>query len=806
MSLAKSLAAALLFLPLVSLPHAIGGALPVAVLLGAWVGWIGLAVAHRVPVPASRERSGLLECFVFGALLAACAWIVVQALPWPCGVAGVVAPDLQELFRSSAAVTGVSARCGVSWDPGRTRLEALQGLARLAVFLSAWRLARAGMRRRIVEAVAVGALSISFSGLGHALAGLREVYGIYPPRGAAPPILSPLLNANHYAAASALGSSLALAFALGAREPSRRWGWGLASALAGAMVFVSRSRWGASAFLISVVVLLLSSRRVRRRVLLSGPIALVLGASAVWGLGSSWHAWRVELDEGGFGKLDLFAAAWRHALANGVVGVGKGAFTVSFLQEAGTRWRYAFAEHWPAQWVADWGGPVGGALWLAVILSLVHGLRRRGRSLWHVGGWVAWLGMWLHDLADFSTELMGMGLWSMALWGALLAPSESHASMRREGEEPQGSAPGFSPSLRRGARVAGWLAGGVLLLLWGRIALEGDVREVARRVKRVLAKGEPERALELVRSALRNHPLEPELVLLGASARLVQREETAGRWINLGLRLAPGWAEGRRLAALWLASRGRTDQALLQLAEVARRDPRGLRRGSCPLIRGVDVDDVLRVAPPGDAGVRFVAYLAGCWSKDDARTERFDAWLLARDPSLAAPWVRRAQRRWHRGEAGSAWEALEEALRRDPASEPALRLAVAWARDEERLERTDAWLRRAARVGEGSRATLRLQARLAAARGRPEQMRRLLARLRGAAGGDAAAQADVWRLAARLERLVGAEARALDAWVRAAELSGRREDWRRVHDAAKRLGVHAVAERARRRMRASGAE
>ncbi len=799
MSRVDRVAAWALLVVLVVFPHWLGGALVESVVVVSGLCWaLGAFLAWRLR-PERATPPSLPVRLTWGVLVAAVVWTVVQALPWPCGLADALEPELQGLLRDTAALTGHPARCGVSWDPGRTRLEALQWMARLAVFVGAWRLAQAGWRRRVVAAVALGALSVSLSGLGHVLAGLDSVYGLYRPRDTAPPVLSPLLNANHYAAASSLGAWLAFLFALDARTQARRWTWGIVAALAGAMVFMSRSRWGAAVFLLGAALLFVAVRGIRSRARWPAVFFVAFGAAAVWGLGTSWQAWKHEVADGDLGKLELFSAAWRHALDHGLVGVGRGAFTVSFLQRVGGRRRYEFAEHWPAQWLADWGLLLGGAMLLVVFLSLGYGLLRRGRSGWYRGAWVAWFGLWLHDMADFSMELVGMGLWGMALWGALLAPRRARGIERNPGAST------WPIGLRgRWVWAFAWAAGASSIPLWGGAAWQHDVRRAVETARRQLKKERPDadRALRVVRGALSEHPLEPALVLLGASAHLMQRDGAAGRWITLGLRLAPRWAEGHRLAALWLASQGHPEQALLQLAEAARHDPRALRRGSCPLIRGVSVEDVLRVAPSGEAEVPFVAYLVKCWPGTSEQSERLDAWLRERDPSLPDPWLREAQRLWHRGEHRRAWRALEETLRRDPGHDRALRLAVAWAREPGRVEQVDRWLLRAERFGMDDMASLlRLRARVAVLRGRGEDMRDLVARLRGLAGGDASAQAAVWRLTAQLEQALKEEGRALDAWVHAAELSGAPEDWRHVLALAERLGVHSAGERARRHLR-----
>ncbi len=727
-------------------------------------------------------------------------WTVLQAWPLPCAFASWLAPDLQGHLRASASFMERSARCGLSWDPGNTRLEAVRWFGFAGAFWLGLLLGRRAWRRVAAIIVVSAAITVVVA-LGHRLAGLDAYFGIYRPVFARPRWWSPLLNPNHFAAYAALGSVLALALVVRSKQQRVRITWATFGALTGAAVFLSQSRWGGMTFIVTFaasLALFWRSRARHRRVPWGmSTVMAILALAMGWGLSVTWSAWLHEADQG-LEKLDIVAAAWRHALEAPWVGVGRGAFTVTFLRAWPFPKRVEYAEHFPAQWVAEWGAPMATLLAAALVHALVRAWRRTRGSLSARVAWLAVVGLWMHDLLDFSQELSGVGTVSWLLLGTLTG---SGAASHDASPTDERRAPGHRRVLHRAAVVAAAGGLGVFLVLgWGLSAAHEARLDQRLYIESLLDARRPKEALTAVREALRVHPLEPTFYLLGASARLLDRQPDAGRWIGRALWLAPYWAEGHRLAAVWLSGLGRRKQALLELAEAARLDARSLRRGSCPLIRGLRPEDVFAVAPEGAAGVTFVDYLAGCWEVDAPGMEELDAWLRRHDASLASPWVR-AARRYHRGgEMEQAWQALREAHRRTPGDVRVLGHAAAWARSEAEYEQAARWLEEARRTVGDSMDLARIEAQLWARRGRVEPMRRAFARMRRMAGGDRRAQADVWRFRARLEAANDQPFEALGAWERAARLSGSRSDWEQVLHWAERAGRPLLVRLARRRL------
>ncbi|HEX3760644.1 MAG TPA: hypothetical protein VHW23_18140, partial [Kofleriaceae bacterium] len=192
---------------------AIGGALRWTQAVVA--GLIALALVMQI---GSRRRldhvSPLLVLIGLAAALTA-----LQLIPLPDGLLAALDPRGIELRHDGAALAQTSPWPAISLDPAGT-LRALAFLVTLlGVAVLGLRVASSERGRYLVlAAVAVTCgLAAAVTGV-HTLLNADSLYGIYRPQHAAPPILGPLLNANHLGGLMAIGAVLAVGLAFYQRQ------------------------------------------------------------------------------------------------------------------------------------------------------------------------------------------------------------------------------------------------------------------------------------------------------------------------------------------------------------------------------------------------------------------------------------------------------------------------------------------------------------------------------------------------------------------------------------------------------------
>lgn len=321
----------------------------VAVVLGLW--------AMRVLVLGqfTWQRCPVALCLAGLFLLA-----VVQILPLPLGLLGILAPGAQrealfpeqpEELPDGAAwqPTTLSARDTISATPGATRSGALRLLAVLLLFAAVRNCGAfpGGLQRLAIATTLNGALLAAFALLQFFGAPPHQVYGV-PSQGT---VYGPFLCRNHYPFYVNLcfGLGLGLLLSLAAQSHKRRsdgTGWRAqlsllqhprllwvcaALALMAGSVVVSLSRGGALALLAGGLVCLLVSARSWRGTLQPSLILLLIGL----GLGVAWFAGeRVEARFASLGDEDASMmarlATWQRvlplALASPWLGTGLGTF------------------------------------------------------------------------------------------------------------------------------------------------------------------------------------------------------------------------------------------------------------------------------------------------------------------------------------------------------------------------------------------------------------------------------------------------------------------------------------------------
>jgi tetratricopeptide (TPR) repeat protein len=642
-------------------PQLLGGVLPWTINVIAAASFVCLAVVG-LGAPAASRRFPRLGW----ALLGACAFTLLQAVPLPCSWVALVAPDSAQKLRAVNALLGAAppSLCTLSQAPGATHEEVVKHLAWFATFTACWIFAASGGRRALFWLIAGSALAMSVVALAHGVFEIDRVFGVYQPEGLARTLLfAPLMNPNNLGGFVAIGPPLWVGLTYRDENPSIRVFGYIAIALTSAAAVLSLSRGAIAQLLASSLVmvwLMLRQRnhKGRRPDASLRELGLLTASAAGLGLGAYIAGREVIADFGAskLEKLDLIARALHFAVVHPLTGVGRGAFASSFVAFAGSTVRYRYAENWVAQWAADWGLPLALGLIGLIGLELVQALKLSHRSLARLGAFTA-LGAWCaQNLLDFGFELVGLSVIASALLAACVAPSAAVIAAT----EP-------APVLwRRGSFVSGAaLIGALVLYAWLGPKLPGETLP-ALEARLRQAQTSPDRGAfkRQLAAALRLHPAEPNLTLLAASEAAARRDPRTLAWLNRAMQLAPGWARPHQLAFRWLWQRGQGRQALLELKTAAAIDIDVATEDVCRLGR-VDASWALGVAPHSDRRATFFERVSGCLYGAPS-SEAFDDALLREFPGEKNALAHRAMRLIERGRADESLALFDELQRTHP--------------------------------------------------------------------------------------------------------------------------------------------
>jgi tetratricopeptide (TPR) repeat protein len=626
--------------------------------------------------------------------------------------------------------------------------------------------------------------------MAHAAVGAQKVFGSYEPIHLHHmPFVAPLINPNALGGFLAMGVPLLLGLALTDRRPTVRAIALIAAAAAAACVVLTRSR-GAIIAMFAGAMLLALLATLRPKAHQTGPGAQALAFTGILTafaalLGLLVYGWRdavvTEFRVGGMEKLDLIGAAFRFGFERPWLGIGRGAFGSAFASAHETVSRFDHPENFLAQWSVEWGFPVGIGLVAALVYAIVHRMRA-APSLAGVGAMAGVLTIAAHNLVDLGLELVGVAVVAAALLGAATG-SGRHGSFRRSNKRPR--------LLARGLAVAATL----MLLGLAPSVVANDVDTLIARLRTQLDEGDRKGFRETLRRAARTHPQQPEPAILAAAEAMRHDDASAGRWINRGMQLAPGWAEPHLQATRALWNRGHRKQALVELRTAAALDAHAARNVLCLIARG-HAQLLVDAAPPKGSGRRpFLEAAASCVEPTSEEAAIIDAELGRVHPSAPAPAIRSARRLLARGATTAALDRAQAVLAANPDLEAAVLLQAdaltALSRDEEAAR-----VLAAAAARTPSPKLLEALARSHARTGDAERMRAAFEELRAAVGAKTDPLRGAWMLEGDLERHLGNPGRALRAYEQAYQITGDTTALARVAALATSLGQKATAIRA----------
>ncbi|MEO8180399.1 MAG: O-antigen ligase family protein [Deltaproteobacteria bacterium] len=588
--------------------------------------------AARSDTPRSLDRRVTLGAGVWFVLAGFC---LLQCVPLPAGLLGLIAPDNADIWSRSLRPLGLPGPtlASISLAPGRTVLEALKAATYGLVFVISARIARRHGLARIATIAFAIPLAVAVVTAAHRLLDAERLYGTFELLDAYS--VAPLLNANSRAGFLNLGFFCGLGLLLDSGARPRAAFLGMALTFLAAEVVLCESRGGTGCLALGLVLMLLTRARSSE---FGRPLQLfiLLGIGA----GATFLAWSARrsplgLDDRSLGKLDLCARAWKMATDHFGFGIGRGAFGSVFAAYQGTG--HAFiAEHvenFPLQWATEWGVPVtllafGVLAW--VFTPVVASGHVRSTDT-HRGLFVGAVALLLQNVADLGLELPAVAALLVLVLGGM-----------------QGSFARARPTAA-GPRASSVLAIGALLgLACLGCALRSGV-EAPSRMRRQLH-DELAAIHDLptshfwsrLRAALGVYPAEPYFPLLGASAALAEHKD-ALPWITRALERNPTSAEAHVELARILHAGQATGQALGALRRSIELEPDQAQRVlTLATGWGLSPQQLTAITPDGRAGGAVLALLAYQTPDVALRVELLEQ-ALQRQPELTDAQYRLAQ-------------------------------------------------------------------------------------------------------------------------------------------------------------------
>lgn len=563
---------------------AVGGALrPVQAAVAVLV---ALALGAQLPSRRRIERASPLVV----ALGLAAGLTALQLVPLPDALVEQLNPTGAALRDQGVAIADVGYWPSLSMDAAGSAAALAFFVILLGVAIVAIRFSATERGRYRVLAAVAGVCGLVSIVVGvHELLGATSLYGVYEPAQATPTILGPLLNTNHLAGLTAMGTIAALALAAtGKQRTNVRLLWGGVFIACLVTTLAGQSRGGTLAMIaggiVTAVVLvaqrILRSRdrsvAARRRQFLVGslPLGIVALCALVLIVYVSAGGVAQQLSDTSLTEIaeprSKFAA-WRSSVElvreAPWTGVGRGALEPAFtrVHPASAHVTFSHLENEYVQAIVEWGIPGAIALALALGWLAVVAIRRWRDGPLAAGALGGLAAIAVQSNVDFGVELLGVAVPATAL-----AATVAYAPLR----EVAGGALWRARVLRALHVVALGAAALVLMSPISTSVAEDHEAWVGRQVP-----------MDELRASIERHPLD----YLGyARAGLVRQHEPEGiRLLNHALMLHPTHPALHAIAARLLHRAGRDAQAAVEYAAAirGRLDPRPTIREAVATLR-----------------------------------------------------------------------------------------------------------------------------------------------------------------------------------------------------------------------------
>ncbi len=539
----------------VSLPLALGGALESSLWLLAALSFLATLTWL---IGAMRNKRRWAWHPVLWLPLAVVAIEVFQLLPMPPFVLALLSPRAADLRESTLVPLGLTAWRPISMDTPSTLRALVHTVALGGIVFTALQLGRSDhARRRLYSAVGAVGGAVAIIGFMHLLAGLDTLFGVYR-FAATTPLVSPFGNSNHAAACLTVSSTVAIGLAMSARRREVAIGWAVLALSMGIATFLTFSRGGIGALVITwgLIAVHAASRRtggLRGAFPWLAIVAVIVGAGLLAFDELETRANTLStLDKLRATKLQLWPMFARASGAFWPFGMGIGAFELAFSPWQTAQLDVTFTH--PENIFFQWGAEVGLPLCVALLGLVAVVLRRLWRgvkgSRVETVMLIACLGLAIHDVLDFSLELNALPTLAAVLLGAI-------ASVTGEADAP-----------RRPVRIFAFavLAGLTALMVVAAPLGHPTHLEAERHLQ--AGTSDPERLKTLAhraRTTIDRHPA--DWVLYATMAQVTSQRgdaQNALAWVNRWLWLRPNDSHAHIAAANALLRLKQRSQALLE--------------------------------------------------------------------------------------------------------------------------------------------------------------------------------------------------------------------------------------------------
>ncbi len=376
---------------------------------------------------------------------------------------------------------------------------------------------------------------------------------------------------NHSAIFLTMAGLLGIGLAQGAKDLQCTLTWSVIAALLGAGVFLTLSRGGILAYVLSLGAMVFFFRarvgafhaRVRFYLVLSVTVALAITIAFICQATSILSELSTLLNLDGYSKLHLWQPGLRMVLDHSLVGIGRGAFASGFTRYAPPMSRpglvYPYVENQYLQLPAEWGIPLGGGIILASAVSYVRWVRhvRRDPRLASIAA--IFVALALQNIVDFNLEMLGVVLPASIFAGMLSAcrPPRSKETWKQQAI--------VRTSRRRLCSLLVMASGLLMFCLRGLQIRPLAVRNDMVKHRHLSGVSLPESENHVwIESLIQKHRAYFELYLAAGRAQLMRDPERALKLIKLGIFLYPSNPYARLHKALALRLLGRRLEALAE--------------------------------------------------------------------------------------------------------------------------------------------------------------------------------------------------------------------------------------------------
>jgi tetratricopeptide (TPR) repeat protein len=388
----------------------------------------GMALAAFVMLTVRMHiRRSRMRFSLFGMGLAvAVVWTLLQWLPLPADLVGLLNPSALEAHNQASGLVGQSSAdwLPASLDPSRTALSWLTLTGFLLTFLVAVNLREYREQRKILPIlVQWTGLTVLLISVVQALVGATRIFGVYRASvdTSHQVFLTTFVNPNHAAALLVLSATASFGLWLSSEEDGlRKWFHFVATGLLTMGVIATGSRAGfpllvAALLTISVVAYVVQTDQEKRQSLVKGLIGGACVAAIGWFLmaTSGWTEQLIGLDWAAL-QEDV-AQRWKVGMAvteaYPVMGTGHGAFAMA-SSSAMDNWGggyITYAHNLFLQAFADWGVVPTIVIFVAMFWAMLGVLRASRNRMDVVAVWVGLFAILIQNLVEFSFWIPGVG-------------------------------------------------------------------------------------------------------------------------------------------------------------------------------------------------------------------------------------------------------------------------------------------------------------------------------------------------------------------------------------------------------------